>query len=333
MKTTLLHKFLSVFLLSYLLFFTGCGTTDVTGNKLPIADAGEDITVVQNEMFTFDGSRSYDEDGNIVSYEWYCAGFDISLYKGANNTLTMPAQRPIGEYNTTLIVTDDKNATAVDYVIVKIIAPTFQADAGSDLNVTENGSFTLDANKSYYKDGNIINYKWIYTDNNITLYDGPNAITPNLVANRAIGTYKIKLIVTNDKNQSLEDTLFLQIGNAPFEDIYSTGISVLQFKKFKDENKVYIDVRNPNEWADTGIIEGSYKITKPADINIWLQDGSDFLNIVTEKDQSFVLICAAGSRATTTANQLKDKGFTKVHYLIDGINGWRDAGEPTVSAN
>lgn len=330
-----LHLLGSALLLFFLLFFNGCGTSNATGNKLPVADAGDDITVVQNDFFTFDASRSYDLDGNITSYEWYCTDFNISLYKGPNSTLTLPAQRPVGVYNTKLTVTDDKNATTVDYVLVKIIPPVFVADAGENFQVVQNEYYTLDANNSFYLNGNITSYEWIYTDNNITLYKGQNKKSPSLQANRSVGSYDIKLIVTNDKNQTAEDIVTMHVeesDNNQFKDIYSIDVTIAQFKVLKEQNIVYIDVRNPNEWASqTGIIEGSHLITKPADINTWLQNGSDFLNLVTDKDQSFVLICAAGSRATATANQLKDKGYTKVHYLIGGINSWIDAGEPTVS--
>jgi rhodanese-related sulfurtransferase len=349
MNTTILHKYLALLLLLFLLSFSGCGTTDTSKNDLPpnnnsnirnilpVADAGDTITVAQNEFFTFDASGSYDSDGNITTYEWYCTDFNISLYKGSKSTLTIPAQRPIGVYNTKLTVTDDKNATAVDYVLVKIVAPVFVADAGENFQVVQNEYYTLDANNSFYLNGNIISYEWIYKDNNITLYKGPNKKSPSLQANRSVGNYEIKLIVTNDKNQTAEDSVTIHIeetSNNQFKDIYSIDITVTQFKVLKEHNIVYIDVRHPSEWASsTGIIENSYKITKPSDINTWLQNGSDFLNIVTDKEQSFILICAAGSRATTTANQLKDKGYNKVHYLIGGINGWIDAGEPTVPAN
>ena len=345
MHKKILHKLSSLFLLSFLLFLNGCGTTDATdnnettgttGNKKPIADAGDEITVIQNESFIFDASRSYDLDGNITNYEWFCPDFNISLYSGPNDTLPMVAARPAGEYNTQLIVTDDKNATTVDYVIVKIIAPRFFANAGEDFNVTEDGNFTLDANGSFYLDGNITNYKWFYEDNNETIYDGPEEITPEIqVGNRPVGNYNIKLIVTNDKNETAEDSVTIRIGNASFIDNFDTGISVNQFKILQQHDTVYIDIRNSFEWNNTGIIEDSYKSTMSAPNinNEWLQDGSEFLTWITDKDQSFTLICAVGGRAITIASALEDKGYTNVHYLSGGINAWINAGEPTVDAN
>jgi rhodanese-related sulfurtransferase len=327
-----LRKFSSTLLLSFLLFFNGCGTTDPTGNKLPIADAGEDITVIQNELFTFDARNSYDLDGTITNYEWFCPGFNISLYSGPNSTLTMPAGRPVGDYNTTLIVTDDKNATAKDYVIVKIIAPRFLAHAGMDFNVTENGFFTLDANESFYLDGTITSYEWLYTDNNDTLYKGSEEKTPNIQANRSVGNYNIKLIVTNDKNETAEDSVIIRIGDAPFTDVFDRGISVEQFKILQQENTVYIDIRTDGELS-SGIIEGSETILNPNGIGMWLQEGSDFLNLGISKDDSFTIICATDSRASGVANGLYDNGYIHVHYIVGGINAWKNAGNPVVDVN
>jgi rhodanese-related sulfurtransferase len=351
MKKTIFAK-QTIFLFLFLsLLFSGCGSTSTetppvkqadnirnkhSVNLPPVADAGDTITVVQNQPFTFDASKSYDPDGNITSYEWFCPDLNISLYKGTKNTLTIPAQRPIGEYNTTLIVTDNENAISIDHVLVKIIAPRFVADAGENFQVIQNDYFALDADNSFYLDGKIVNYKWTYTDNNITLYKGANPKSPLLEANRSPGTYNIKLIITNDKNQTAVDYVTMYIEESTsnqFQDIYDTGITIEQFKKLQDENIVYIDVRRSSEWhSDTGIIEGSYLITKPSDINTWLTEGSEFLDLVTDKNQSFILICLHGGRAESTATKLKDKGYSKVHYLIGGINNWINNGEPTVTA-
>jgi rhodanese-related sulfurtransferase len=354
MKKVIFDKHTILFFLFLSLLFSGCGPTDTSSDKVsvpkqndtirnrpalnlpPVADAGETIIVEKNQPFTFDARKSYDPDGKIISYEWYCPDLNISLYKGSKNTLTIPAQRPIGDYNTTLIVTDDKNATSIDYVLVKIVPPKFIADAGENFQVLQNDYFTLNAGNSFYHDGKIVTYEWIYTDNNITLYKGSESESPLLKADRSPGAYKIKLIITNDKNQTAIDNVTIHIEESPdnqFKDIYDTGITIEQFKKLQEENIVYIDVRRSSEWhSDTGIIEGSYLITKPDDINTWLTEGSEFLDLVTDKNQSFILICLHGGRAESTATKLKDKGYSKVHYLIGGIDNWINNGEPTVTA-
>ena len=212
----------------------------------------------------------------------------------------------------------------------------FLANAGTDFNVAEDGSFTLNANGSYYKDGNIINYKWFYEDDNVTIYEGPEEKTPENQVDRVAGTYTIKLIVTNNKNETAEDSVIIRIGDVPFTDEFNTEINISQFKELQVQNKVYIDIRGSGEWSNTGIIENSSLITKQKDYNnisTWLQDGSSFLNLITDKDQSFTLICALGGRAKKTASALKNEGYTNVHYLSGGINAWIAAGEPTVKAN
>jgi len=323
-----------IFLLSFLFLHIGCATSNSSGNKLPVADAGDDIVVVQNKLFTFDGSKSYDSDGNITNYEWFCTDYNITLYKGPKNTLTIPAQRPIGEYKVKLIVTDDKNATAEDMVLVKIIKPTLVADAGEDIVVKQHELFTFNGSKSYNLDGNITSYEWYCTDYNITLHKGTES-NLTIPAERPVGEYRVKLIVTDDKNQTAEDTVKVIITEADGSgnqngDTFDTRITVDQFKTLKEQGVVYIDIRRSDEWNSvTGIIEGSYKITKQSD----MQNNSQFQNIVTDKDQSFVLICAYGGRAYSTANALKDNGYTHVHYLSGGIHAWIDAKEPTVPNN
>lgn len=234
----------TLLLVSSLLFFTACNTND---KQTLVADAGEDIVVIENELFTFDGSKSYDKNGNtIVSYEWYCIDFEISLYKGPKSTLTMPAQRDPGTYNTKLVITNDKNETAVDHFKVII-----EESSENDLN---NSNYTM-------------------------------------------------------------------------------GITINEFKELQSQGITYIDIRTAPEWNTTGIIEGSYTITNPVSIDAWLQEGSTFSNIITSKEQNIILICSSGSRAYITANALKEKGYTNVHYLTGGIAPWIQSGEPVVTPN
>ncbi len=337
MKKSILGFTIS-FILTLLLTACGDGGSSNTQNSSLIAEAGENIEVEQNKLFTLDGSRSYDNNGNILTYEWLCTDSNETLYKGTSSSFTIPAQRPIGVYSATLIITDDKGKTSKDEVIIKVIEPRFVANAGAYWVVKQNQLFTLDASKSYSKDGKIISYEWLCSESNEILYKGSDS-NLTLPTQRPVGTYNIKLIVTNDKHETTEDTTRVTIlasdsTQSPiYTDTLKMGITVNQFKQIKDEDTIYIDVRAQGEW-DEGIIEGSHKITKPHN-NIqlegeWLKDGSDFLSLVTDKDQVFTLICAGGSRAYSVANFLKSKGYNNVHYLIGGITAWTTAGETLV---
>jgi len=88
-------------------------------NVLPVADAGDDQTVVDNddngfETVTLDGSGSYDTDGTIVSYEWtYNSGV-------IGNTETFDYDFNIGTHNVELNLTDDRGGFDLDMIQITV---------------------------------------------------------------------------------------------------------------------------------------------------------------------------------------------------------------------
>ncbi|MDI6708628.1 MAG: PKD domain-containing protein, partial [Candidatus Thermoplasmatota archaeon] len=78
-------------------------------NLPPVADAGRDQITLTYIIITFDGSNSYDPDGNIVSYEW-----DFGDSENASGAVVTHWYTAVGEYNVTLTVTDDNGATSAD---------------------------------------------------------------------------------------------------------------------------------------------------------------------------------------------------------------------------
>jgi chitodextrinase len=84
-------------------------TCMVTVNSPPIADAGEDRVVLPNDSVEFNGSDSYDSDGEIVGYLW-------DFGDGSNATGCYVTHRYAlgGTYLVTLTVMDSHNATGMD---------------------------------------------------------------------------------------------------------------------------------------------------------------------------------------------------------------------------
>ncbi|GJM62468.1 hypothetical protein PEDI_30200 [Persicobacter diffluens] len=93
------------------------------GNFAPIADAGDNIRIIDQdedgfEQVTLDGSNSKDPDGDIVSYLWTNAnGEEI-----ANEALAT-IDLPIGIHEITLTVTDNEGTTSTAKITVTISAP------------------------------------------------------------------------------------------------------------------------------------------------------------------------------------------------------------------
>ncbi|MCC7159795.1 MAG: rhodanese-like domain-containing protein [Ignavibacteria bacterium] len=49
-----------------------------------------------------------------------------------------------------------------------------------------------------------------------------------------------------------------------------------------------------------------------------------------DKDKTYLIYCATGSRSAGAVSVLKALGFTKIYNLKGGIDNWKDAGKPVV---
>lgn len=112
-----------------------------------------------------------------------------------------------------------------------------------------------------------------------------------------------------------------------------TQVSNGDLKLLRERGVALIDVRRPDEWQLSGMIEGSHPLTffdktGKYDIQAWLAG----LQEIAPNDQPFVLICEVGGRTGSISKLLDQKlGYTGVHNLTKGIRHWIKAGEPTVA--
>ena len=95
-----------------------------------------------------------------------------------------------------------------------------------------------------------------------------------------------------------------------------------------------IDIRRADEFKKYGIIKDSYKLTffdgnGKYDINAWM---AQFQQIITDKNQPFILVCAHSNRSKVVGKFLSDQaGYKNVKELDGGVNyGWLDKGLKTV---
>jgi rhodanese-related sulfurtransferase len=110
-------------------------------------------------------------------------------------------------------------------------------------------------------------------------------------------------------------------------------IDVAELEKLQKEGVPVIDIRTPQEWADTGIIEGAHKITffnekgQPLLADWFFEVG----HLVKDRKEPFVIYCAHASRTQALGEGLVHMGFENVYQLKGGIeNGWIKAGKKTV---
>ena len=89
-------------------------------NLPPVADAGDDITVISNEDLKadviLDGSKSYDPDGEIVSWSWIS---DTGRVLG--DAPVIKVRLPRGVHSFSLSVVDNRGAKSISKMTVRVV--------------------------------------------------------------------------------------------------------------------------------------------------------------------------------------------------------------------
>ncbi len=83
----------------------------------PVADAGGPYTGITHIAVNFDGSNSYNPDGTITSYTWYCGDGTVENGITTNHIYTSP-----GTYTLTLVLKDNEGNCGTDYTTVTIVS-------------------------------------------------------------------------------------------------------------------------------------------------------------------------------------------------------------------
>ncbi len=107
------------------------------------------------------------------------------------------------------------------------------------------------------------------------------------------------------------------------------------FAAVSQGNMVLIDIRSPEEWAETGVAQGAVTLTMhnkefPKQI-------STLLN--TQKDKTIGLICATGGRTNYVVSFLAKSGFPDVVDVSEGMMGnkrgagWIARGLPLITSD
>ena len=147
--------------------------TVTAGNVPPVADAGSDREVQSGETVRLNGSGSDDSDGSIASWAWTRTGGtgdDTVVLSGEDTARlsftadTLPPGDPDVTHVFSLVVTDNADAESVaDTVTVTVRSMNLSpvAAVGPDRTVQSGETVTLDASRSYDRDGTIVRFQWL----------------------------------------------------------------------------------------------------------------------------------------------------------------------------
>jgi len=109
-----------------------------------------------------------------------------------------------------------------------------------------------------------------------------------------------------------------------------TNIDNAQLKTLLQQDTPLYDVRRPDEWQQTGVVEGSRKLTY---VDASGRENPEFLrNFVAEvdKNEPVILICRTGNRTKALGYELAKQGYTRIYNVRDGITRWIGENQPTV---
>jgi rhodanese-related sulfurtransferase len=108
-----------------------------------------------------------------------------------------------------------------------------------------------------------------------------------------------------------------------------TNIDNEKLKQLTAEGIPVIDIRRAEEWKQTGIIEGSHKLTAFDKHSRFNPEFMTRFRSIVNKEQPVILICRTGNRTSALAEFLSEKqGFIQVYNVKKGITGWIREGKP-----
>lgn len=96
-----------------------------------------------------------------------------------------------------------------------------------------------------------------------------------------------------------------------------------QLQSMLEQNIPVYDVRRPEEWQQTGVVEGSQLLTFVDGNGRMMPDFLDRFTTEVGQHDPVILICRTGSRTSTLARYLVEQmGYTQVFNVRNGIKRW-----------
>ena len=109
------------------------------------------------------------------------------------------------------------------------------------------------------------------------------------------------------------------------------NISNEELKSLLDSGVVLVDIRSPDEWVETGIVEGSHTITLFGEDGRPMPDFLPKLEQIASLATPVVVICQTGYRTRIASEALtRQIGYNKVYNVTKGIVDWIANGHPVV---
>ena len=94
-----------------------------------------------------------------------------------------------------------------------------------------------------------------------------------------------------------------------------------------DESTLFVDIREPQEWAREGIIPGAHRAPRGM-LEFWIDPASPYYRPALDDGRRLVLYCGSAWRSALAAAALTQMGRDDVTHVAGGFTAWRAAGHP-----
>lgn len=254
------------------------GTASVTPQQYteppPVANAGAAQSVYVGTAVTLDGSGSYDQEGDSITYQWSLssvpAGSAATLTNSTRVNPTFSVDKA-GSYTAQLIVYDGHTYSAPATVIISTLNSAPVANAGPAQTVVDGTLVQLDGGKSSDVDGDQLTYSWVFTGlpagSSATLSNA-NSVNPTFTPDLT-GDYAVQLVVNDGKVNSQPSQVTITTTNSPPVAIAGANQSVNVNTKVQLDGSKSYDVDRDQltyHWSLSSVPSGSQATLSNANI-------------------------------------------------------------------
>lgn len=110
-----------------------------------------------------------------------------------------------------------------------------------------------------------------------------------------------------------------------------TNINNAELKLLKEKGIPIYDIRRPEEWKQTGVVEGSQLLTFVDSSGRVFPDFFQRFTKAVKRNDPVILICRTGNRTDGLARYLIEKmGYTQIYNVQYGITNWIREGNKVV---